>query len=475
MAQIDIKNTLLRICDGRRATLIGASSPGNSKLTFTDADYHRGTRWQVVDPVRVRIVVAGTNTALSVTVSGKDITINLATDGGGLATSTAAQVITAYNLVAAAIALATIANFTGSSGAGIPDPYAFAALVNGPRALTIKIGDGNVQWDEKVNRVYFKDRGILDAVRDGDQVPMEVKWGLAYEFLEGVASTQAQVVSSNIAPFVLAPSQTLVIQFDAGGAQTFTFTATAATRAGGAPTLPPAANSTLLVKFDGGDIQTITFDGTETTPILLANKINLFLGGIGQAVVNGSNVDLKSTVFGSSSSVQITGGTGLAAIGHTIGTSNGSGNVANIAAVTLAEVFSVTSAVTNGTVTSDGFGHVLLTSNTVGANSTAQVMPTSTALGFGFNTEQQTSGIPTVEDALEQRGNAAVWISTSPDSCEPYCVDLELEYDAPCTPPRKEFATFPMFRYESIDHDPKASQISIAGKCNVVQAAIAEF
>lgn len=474
MAQIDIKNTFLRVCDGRRASLTPASAPGNSKLTFTDANPHRGTQWQSVDPVTVAIVVAGNNTPLSVSVSGKAITINQSTGGGGAATGTAAQIIAAYNLVAAAVALATIANFTGSTGAGITDPVAATALGNGPRALTVKIGDGNLTWDEKINRIYFKDRGILDAVRNGDEEPMALKWEFAYEFLEAVSSPQAVSESNNAAPWALSPGQTLLVQFDVGGVQTFTFTATGAVRAGGGPTLPPAAGSTLLIKVDGGAVQTVTFTGAESTPTLLAGQINHALAGA-EAVVNGGNIDFHSPTQGSASSIQITGGTALVAIGHTVGTSSGSGNVPNIAAVGMADAFAVLAGLTNGTVANDGLGHLVFTSATSGVGSTAQVLPASTAVGFGFNTELNTSGIPTIEDVLEQRGNASGWVTTSTDTCEPYCIDLELEYDAPCTPPRKEFALFPMFRHESLDHDPKMSKVSVSGKCNVTQALVSEY
>lgn len=69
--------------------------------------------------VTVAITNDGVSQALSVTVSSNAITIHAATNGSSVITSTAAQVITAYNLVGAATALATIANTPGSSGAGV--------------------------------------------------------------------------------------------------------------------------------------------------------------------------------------------------------------------------------------------------------------------------------------------------------------------------------------------------------------------
>src|SRR5689334_14789364 len=59
--------------------------------------------------IRVRYVVSGNNTALSVSVSTNDITVNVATDGSGNPTSTAAQVKAAVEASTPAAALVTVA------------------------------------------------------------------------------------------------------------------------------------------------------------------------------------------------------------------------------------------------------------------------------------------------------------------------------------------------------------------------------
>lgn len=60
--------------------------------------------------------------------------------------------------------------------------------------ITVVIGDGNLTWTEKKPRIYDKDRGILDNVRDGDQEPMEVQFSFRWEFLKadtgGVATVE---------------------------------------------------------------------------------------------------------------------------------------------------------------------------------------------------------------------------------------------------------------------------------------------
>lgn len=77
---------------GNRASLV-VNSTGNDNDFFVFAR----TPGTAGNSIRVRIVVAGNNTPLSVTAAGNDITINSATSGGGAATSTAKQVIAAIN------------------------------------------------------------------------------------------------------------------------------------------------------------------------------------------------------------------------------------------------------------------------------------------------------------------------------------------------------------------------------------------
>lgn len=66
--------------------------------------------------VRIRHL-GGISMALAVTVAGSDITVQLATDGSGNVTSTATAVKTAYDAVAAAVALAVVQ--VGGTGAGL--------------------------------------------------------------------------------------------------------------------------------------------------------------------------------------------------------------------------------------------------------------------------------------------------------------------------------------------------------------------
>lgn len=80
------------------------------------------------------------------------------------------------------------------------------------------------------------------------------------------------------------------------------------------------------------------------------------------------------------------------------------------------------------------------------------------------------SGTPTPEDVLKNRGEASAWLTTDPDACQPFCIDIEILDGRTCGGVQREWITLPLFRYESIDHDAKNGTLMISGKCNVEQA-----
>jgi hypothetical protein len=87
-----------------------------------------------------------------------------------------------------------------------------------------------------------------------------------------------------------------------------------------------------------------------------------------------------------------------------------------------------------------------------------------------FLTAPGTDLTPTIEDVLKKRGVAANWTSSSADPCEPYAVDIEIEYDPPCGGVQEEIIVLPDFRQESLAHDIKAATVAATGKCNATQA-----
>lgn len=79
---------------------------------------------------------------------------------------------------------------------------------------------------------------------------------------------------------------------------------------------------------------------------------------------------------------------------------------------------------------------------------------------------------PTIEDVLKNRGEAATWVTSSSDPCEPYAIDIEVEHVPPCGGQQVEAIRFPDFRQESVAHDLKAGTVAVTGKCNATQAII---
>jgi hypothetical protein len=91
---------------------------------------------------------------------------------------------------------------------------------------------------------------------------------------------------------------------------------------------------------------------------------------------------------------------------------------------------------------------------------------------WDFITAIPSSGTPTVEDVFKNRGEASSWESSSADPCEPYSVDVMVEYVPPCSGEAPEVITLVDFRYESLDHNITDAQVSVQGKCNVVEATV---
>jgi len=102
------------------------------------------------------------------------------TGGGGLI-----QTITVTNNVVGAVPVATTTTidivFSPALGAGT---YADGGVVTFlPQELEIKVGDGNLTYSEKMEYEYLLDRGDLDSVREGKQIPMDVNIEFVYEHI----------------------------------------------------------------------------------------------------------------------------------------------------------------------------------------------------------------------------------------------------------------------------------------------------
>jgi phage tail sheath protein FI len=266
-----------------------------------------------------------------------------------------------------------------------------------------------------VRGIYRQDPGayvyVVRTVHYTDITSAATKTSAQAEIMvQGTQATASAgaVTSAQQGAFNLEPGQTLDIHVDedGGGPETATFDAARAVAAGSGLSIVDLTGDTLILSIDGGDSQTITFSGSEASAQDVANTINANLLG-GTAVVNTGEVDIYGDIRGTAGEVDITGGTALTEIGHSIGTSSGTGDVANINAVTFAEAKAVIeNDVTTApvTVTEETTGEITITSDTTGASSSVQVEVSSTATGFGFDNVLHSGSASTAVDTLKVLG-----------------------------------------------------------------------
>lgn len=85
----------------------------------------------------------------------------------------------------------TSITFTPALAGSVADD---AVITFQPQRIEIKIGEGNLTYTESKEYTYELDRGDLDTVREGNQVPMEVNIEFVYEFVRtGTSETVTPV------------------------------------------------------------------------------------------------------------------------------------------------------------------------------------------------------------------------------------------------------------------------------------------
>lgn len=213
-----------------------------------------------------------------------------------------------------------------------------------------------------------------------------------------VGSVRFQPLASlrtNVGPFILAVGQQLTVAPDGGaGVTTTAINATAATRVGIAQ--PGGGNLSLFVggeqigiTIDANPEVIVTFQAADQTAAQVAARINSFLGyNAATTILAGTGTQIAGIVLGTSGKVILrnVSGTPLTNIGHTAGTTNGTGNVANVNAVTATEVAGLINALVGIDAIVDASGAVVVYSPTVGTGSvnvTAGAMATALGLTAG--------------------------------------------------------------------------------------------
>lgn len=225
----------------------------------------------------------------------------------------------------------------------------------------------------------------------------------------GTGATAAAVTSTNAEPFNLEPGQAIDVDLGAGPV-TATFDAAAASITDTA-TYPIAAltgGETMGVTVDGvegGSEQAVVAVGGETSAADIAALLNAQLVGC-SAAVSGGQVQLTTDQQGTGAGIQVTtAGTLNAILGFPTSKASGTGDVADIDAVTGAEAKALIEAdVAGTTVTVNGTGTITLATTATGSGTEIQVEVSTTALAFGFDNllHQGTDDAP--EDTLLVEG-----------------------------------------------------------------------
>jgi len=181
----------------------------------------------------------------------------------------------------------------------------------------------------------------------------------------------------------LVAGDTVVLDVDNVGNATATFDAAAGTITDTTSyAVADQDGLTSIITIDGGDAQTITFAGATTTALQIAAQINDQLVG-GSAVVSGGQVVVSSDKQGTDSSVAAAAGTGNLTWAAAVA---GTGDVADINAVTAAEVKTVVEADTTATV-SVSAGVFTISSPTTGVDSELEFVSGDAITPLGLSVE----------------------------------------------------------------------------------------
>ena len=124
----------------------------------------------------------------------------------------------------------------------------------------------------------------------------------------------------------------------------------------------------------------------------------------------------------------------------------------------------------NATFTEKKVRQYMLDRGKLGTVRNGDESPIEIKMEFRWEFLRADTGLPpSIEDILKKRGNAANWVTTDPDPCAPYCIDLILKYAPPCPGVKQEWIIAPQFRYEDLGHDAKTGMVSLTGKANVTE------
>jgi uncharacterized protein len=235
---------------------------------------------------------------------------------------------------------------------------------------------------------------------------------------EASGSASAATLTGSLAgPWKLSPGDTLIAAINRAANETATFdAAAAAVECGSADTYVLTDGMLLTVKIDSEtSAQVITFNTADFVAIAtataeeVAQVINEDLKGAKATVTSsGTKVTITSDTKGTGSAVEVTGGTANTPLGFSTSPVSGTGDVADIDAVTVTEVETVLEAAwlagggSAAVAITSSAGAVKITTVLTGATSYIEVKATSTCETiFGLSTTEVQGGNGTAQDTLK--------------------------------------------------------------------------
>jgi len=308
--------------------------------------------------------------------------------------------------------------FKGASQAGTNDgtPGVVQAEVDGTTAYYMRVQrlSDSYYWNNTAKAFQAAVPGQSDEILiqgsdgvSGTSGNRRLSDRIPYEALVGIDSNGCKITvypdGGNVdlpaskvtgsAPFTLAPADTLVLDVDNVGAATATFDAAAGYQDDTTTYAVADQDGKYIdITIDGGTAQRITFSGSTTSLQSVINQINSALIG-GSAEDNGSTqLRVKSDMRGTGSSVSISAGTsGLTFAAAVAGT----GDVVDIAAVTIAELKTVIEADTTASVSDNGDGTATIVSPTEGDDSELDFQSGDAVTKLGLSVEVVTGNTAT--------------------------------------------------------------------------------
>ena len=156
MARIELRDCSVRFKDGLSGTAALTVAPPVATALEMDIDtVVLNTTVTTMVPVGARFTVAGETAAT---------TVHVVTERTPVDTGPTTNIV-----------------FTPALGAGTYVEDGVVTFL--PQQIEIKVGDGNITYTEHRSYEYMLDRGDLDTVREGDQVPLDVRLECTYEHI----------------------------------------------------------------------------------------------------------------------------------------------------------------------------------------------------------------------------------------------------------------------------------------------------